>query len=47
MCTDATTKIELPITPNSHIMELLIKAQHFFEHATMHIVDSSLNIRQL
>ena len=36
MCTDATTKIELPITPNSHIMELLIKAKHFFEHATMH-----------
>lgn len=36
MCTDATVKIELPITPNSHIMELLIKAKHFFEHAKMH-----------
>lgn len=36
MCTDASTKIELPIIPNLHIMELLIKAKHFFEHATIH-----------
>lgn len=36
MCTDSVAKIELPITPNSHIMELLIKAKHFFEHATIH-----------
>lgn len=36
MCTDATIKIELPLTPTPHIMELLIKAKHFLEHATMH-----------
>ena len=36
MCTDATVKIELPVTPTPHIMELLIKAKHFLEHATMH-----------
>ena len=36
MCTDTVTKIELPIVPNPHIMELLIKAKHFFEHATIH-----------
>lgn len=30
MCTDTVAKIELPIVPNSHIMELLIKAKHFF-----------------
>ena len=36
MCTDATVKIELPLAPTSHIMELLIKAKHFLEHAAMH-----------
>lgn len=36
MCTDAAVKIELPLTPTPHIMELLIKAKHFLEHATMH-----------
>ncbi|MBO5081860.1 MAG: hypothetical protein J6C06_04560 [Lachnospiraceae bacterium] len=36
MCTDTTDKIELPLTPSPHIMELLIKAKHFLEHAIMH-----------
>ncbi len=36
MCADAVSKIELPIKPDSHIMELLIKAKYFFEHATLH-----------
>lgn len=35
MCTD-NAKIELPLAPTSHIMELLIKAKHFLEHAIMH-----------
>ena len=29
MCTDATTKIELPITPNLHIMNYLLKQSIF------------------
>ena len=36
MDTDDTVKTELPVAPNPHIMELLIKAKHFLEHATMH-----------
>lgn len=36
MCADTTVNIELPIAPTPHIMELLIKAKHFLEHAVMH-----------
>ena len=36
MDAENTVKTELPITPNPHIMELLIKAKHFLEHATLH-----------
>ena len=36
MCTDNTVKIELPLAPTPHIMELLIKSKHFLDHATMH-----------
>lgn len=36
MGADTTVKIELPLTPTPHIMELLIKAKHFIEHAIMH-----------
>lgn len=36
MCTDANVKIELPLIPTPHIMELLIKAKHFLEHSKMH-----------
>ena len=34
MCIDVSAKIELPLAPTPHIMELLIKAKHFLEHAT-------------
>lgn len=36
MCTDTTAKTELPLSPTPHIMELLIKAKHFLEHAVIH-----------
>lgn len=36
MCSDTTITIELPLTPTPHIMELLIKAKHFLEHAILH-----------
>lgn len=36
MGAEDTVKTELPITPTPQIMELLIKAKHFLEHATMH-----------
>lgn len=36
MNTDTIVKIELPVAPTPHIMELLIKAKHFLEHAIMH-----------
>lgn len=36
MCADTIAKIELPLTPTPHIMELLIKAKHFLEHAIIH-----------
>ena len=37
MSKDSIVKIELPLAPTPHIMELLIKAKHFFEHATLHV----------
>lgn len=36
MCTDTTAKTQLPLSPTPHIMELLIKAKHFLEHAVIH-----------
>ena len=36
MSTDDIVKTELPLIPTPHIMELLIKAKHFLEHAKMH-----------
>ena len=33
---DEITKVELPVSATPEIMELLIKAKHFFEHATLH-----------
>lgn len=36
MCADTIAKIELPLAPTPHIMELLIKAKHFMEHAIIH-----------
>lgn len=36
MCVDTIVKIELPLAPKSNIMELLIKAKHFLEHAIIH-----------
>ena len=36
MNTDTIVKFELPVAPTPHIMELLIKAKHFLEHAIMH-----------
>ena len=52
MCADTTDKIELPLTPTPHIMELLIKAKHFFEHAVLHAqtgnaFDSMISIHSL
>lgn len=52
MCTDATAKMELPLAPTPHIMELLIKAKHFFEHAIIHAqtgnsFDSMISIHSL
>ena len=34
MCTNE--KIELPVAPSVEIMGLLIKAKHFFMHASQH-----------
>ena len=36
MNTDANFKVQLPLAPSPQIMELLIKAKHFYEHATTH-----------
>lgn len=36
MCVDTIVKIELLLAPKSNIMELLIKAKHFLEHAIIH-----------
>ena len=36
MCEDTIAKVELPLAPTPHIMELLIKAKHFLEHAIIH-----------
>ena len=52
MYADTTDKIELPLTPTPHIMELLIKAKHFFEHAVIHAqtgnaFDSMISIHSL
>lgn len=52
MCADTTDKIELPLMPTPHIMELLIKAKHFFEHAVLHAqtgnaFDSMISIHSL
>ena len=52
LCTDTTVKIELPLTPTPHIMELLIKAKHFLEHAVLHAqtgnaFDSMISIHSL
>lgn len=33
---DEIVKVELPVSATPEIMELLIKAKHFFEHATLH-----------
>lgn len=33
---DEVTKVELPVSATPEIMELLIKAKHFFEHAKLH-----------
>lgn len=36
MSADDIEKVELPLAPTSDIMELLIKAKHFLEHAMIH-----------
>ena len=36
MCSNTITKTELPVAATPEIMELLIKAKHFFAHATLH-----------
>ena len=36
MDTNENEKIELPVAPSNEIMGLLIKAKHFFVHASQH-----------
>lgn len=52
MCTQDSTKLVLPIQASPEIMELLIKAKHFFAHATLHsqsgsVFDSMISIHSL
>lgn len=49
---DEITKIELPVTATPEIMDLLIKAKHFFSHAIVHAqsgnaFDSMISIHSL